>query len=286
MIMNPVLSVTVLADNNTITDKYFLGEPGLSFLIEADNRKILFDTGYSDVFIRNAEKTGAELRDLDYLVLSHGHLDHTWGIVHLVRLLTEAKINHIPHRVPELIAHPCCFYPRVKPPLRNIGSLLCEDEVRRQFSVRLSAQPVWITKNLVFLGEIPRKFTFEQGDFSTRGIVMPDGRIEPDQLQDDSALVCRTAGGLVIITGCSHSGICNITHYARSVCGEQRVIDIIGGLHLLSPDNARVRKTGEYVRGLHLKSLHACHCTSLSSKIALANYCPIAEVGVGMKLEW
>ncbi len=286
IIMNPVLSVTVLVDNNTITDKYFLGEPGLSFLIEADNRKILFDTGYSDVFIRNAEKIGVELRDLDYLVFSHGHLDHTWGIVHLVKILTEAKINNIPHRVPELIAHPYCFYPRPKPPLPNIGSLLSLDEVRRQFSVSLSLQPVWITKNLVFLGEIPRKFTFEQGDFRTRGIVMPDGRIEPDQLWDDSALVCRTAGGLVIITGCSHSGICNITEYARTVCGEQRIIDIIGGLHLLSPDQVRLTKTGEYVRDLHLKSLHACHCTSLSSKIALANYCPLAEVGVGMKLEW
>ena len=60
--------------------------------------------------------------------------------------------------------------------------------------------------------------------------------MEPDHLLDDTALAFRSAEGLVIITGCSHAGICNITEYAREVCGERRVIDIIGGLHLLSPN--------------------------------------------------
>ena len=88
------------------------------------------------------------------------------------------------------------------------------------------------------------------------------------------------------MTGCSHAGICNIVERAQSVCDEKRVIDIIGGLHLLKPDPARLKKTGEYLRNLKLKSLHACHCTSLESKIALAGYCPVQEVGTGMKLEW
>ena len=284
--MVPQISLTVLADNNTITDRYFLGEPGLSFLIEADNRKILFDSGYSDVFIRNAEKAGEGLCDLDYIVLSHGHLDHTGGLVHLVRLLTEAKINNIAHQVPELIAHPFCFYPRAKPPLPNIGSILNEDEVRRQFPVNLSDKPVWITDDLVFLGEIPRKFSFERTKPGTRKIVLPDGSTKPDLLLDDSALAFRSRAGLVIITGCSHAGICNITEYAREVCGEDRVVDIIGGLHLLTPDQIRMKKTGEYLRDLHLKALHACHCTSLIAKLALAHCCPLQEVGVGMKYEW
>ena len=92
--------------------------------------------------------------------------------------------------------------------------------------------------------------------------------------------------GLIIITGCSHAGICNIVKQAKSVCGEQPVIDIVGGLHLLKPSPDRLEKTGEYLQNLQLKSLHACHCTSLASKIALAAYCPVQEVGTGMKLEW
>ena len=101
-----------------------------------------------------------------------------------------------------------------------------------------------------------------------RRIRFPDGRVKPDLLLDDSALVFRSGAGLVIITGCSHAGICTITEYAREVCGEQRVTAIIGGLHLLTPSPSRLTKTGEYLQSLscspftpvtaphsHLKSL-------------------------------
>lgn len=284
--MEPRLSLTVLVDNCTLTDRYFVGEPGLSFLLETAGRKILFDTGYSDVFLANAGKMGINLRDLDYVVLSHGHLDHTGGLVTLTRHITEAQINMIPCKAPVIIAHSCCFYPRPLSPLPNIGSILSEEEMERQFTVNLSDKPLWITEDLVFLGEIPRKFPFEQTRPGKRRIRLPDDRTSPDHVLDDSALAFRSSEGLVIITGCSHTGICNITEYAKDVCGENRVIDIIGGLHLLTPSHSRLRKTCEYLQDLQLQSLHACHCTSLSSKIVLAGNCPVREVGSGMKLGW
>ena len=114
--MTSRLTLTVLVDNTTLTDRYFAGEPGLSFLIRTAEKKILFDTGYSGLFLANAEKMGISLRDLDYVVLSHGHLDHTGGLVTLIRNLTEAKIEGDPHQVPELIAHTRCFYPKEKTP--------------------------------------------------------------------------------------------------------------------------------------------------------------------------
>jgi 7,8-dihydropterin-6-yl-methyl-4-(beta-D-ribofuranosyl)aminobenzene 5'-phosphate synthase len=284
--MKPQLSLTVLVDNTTLTDHYFIGEPGLSFILKTKGKKILFDTGYSGAFLANAGKMRISLHDLDYVVLSHGHRDHTGGLVPLTSLLTEAQINAIPHKVPELIAHPRCFFPRPKKPLPNIGSILNEADVRRQFTVNLSDKPVWITENLVFLGEIPRKFSFERIEPGKRKIVLPDGNTEPDLLLDDSALAFRSDEGLVIITGCSHAGICNTTEYAQEVCGEHQVVDIIGGLHLLTPNPLRMKKTGMYLRELRLNALHACHCTSLMAKIALAAYCPVREVGTGMKLDW
>ena len=90
--MTSRLTLTVLVDNTTITDRYFMGEPGLSILIETAGKKILFDTGYSGLFLANAEKMGISLRDLDFIALSHGHLDHSGGLVTLIRHLTEAKI--------------------------------------------------------------------------------------------------------------------------------------------------------------------------------------------------
>jgi 7,8-dihydropterin-6-yl-methyl-4-(beta-D-ribofuranosyl)aminobenzene 5'-phosphate synthase len=284
--MTPRLTLTVLVDNTTLTDRYFAGEPGLSFLLRIAEKKILFDTGYSGVFLANAEKMGISLRDLDYLVLSHGHLDHSGGLVTLVANITEAKIEGMPHHVPELVAHTRCFYPKEKRPLQNSGSILGEEEVRRLFPLTLSDKPVWITDDLVFLGEIPRKFAFEQADPGNRKVILPDGRMEPDQVLDDSALAYRSDHGLVIITGCSHAGICNITEHAREVCAERRVVDILGGLHLLSPEPERMKKTGEYLRDLHLNALHASHCTSLAAKLLLAHYCPVQEVGVGMTIAW
>lgn len=115
---------------------------------------------------------------------------------------------------------------------------------------------------------------------------MPDGRIADDKLLDDTALAFRTEKGLVIITGCSHSGICNIVEQAKSVCGEERILDITGGLHLLAPDRSSLQKMVSYLRNLQLASLHACHCTSLSSKIALSDGSPLQEVGVRMTISW
>src|SRR5208283_1769262 len=115
-------------------------------------------------------------------------------------------------------AHPLCFCPRPRPPLPNTGSPLGEEEVRRQFPVNLSCSPVWITGDLVFLGEVPKRFVFERTDPGTRTILLPDGSTAPDFLLDDSALAFRSGAGLIIITGCSHAGICNIAEYAREVC--------------------------------------------------------------------
>jgi 7,8-dihydropterin-6-yl-methyl-4-(beta-D-ribofuranosyl)aminobenzene 5'-phosphate synthase len=279
------LSLTVLVDNTTLTDHDFCGEAGLSFLLETAGKKILFDTGLSGLFLANAGKMGTDITDLDLLVLSHGHIDHTGGLAALAQYLAYATPEGRQPVVPELIAHPRCFWQKEKAGRKN-GSVVSEEEARRLFPMNLSGSPVWITEDLVFLGEIPRRFAFEQGDAAKRLIHFPDGNTEPDYLLDDTALAFRSKEGLVIITGCSHAGICNITEYAREVCGERRVADIIGGLHLLSPEPKRLEKTGKYLNRLHLNALHACHCTSLPAKLALGEYCPMQEMGVGMKFSW
>ena len=279
------LSLTVLVDNTTPVDHDYCGEAGLSFLLDTGGKKILFDTGLSGLFLANAEKMGIGLLDLDVLVLSHGHIDHTGGLAALTRDLACTTDERRQPRMPELIAHSRCFWQKETDGRKN-GSVVSEEEARRHFPVCLSAEPVWITNDLVFLGEIPRRFAFEKGDPAKRIIHRPDGTMEPDYLLDDTALAFHSAEGLVIVTGCSHAGICNITEYAREVCGEKHVRDIIGGLHLPSPEPKRFAKTGKYLNRLHLNALHACHCTSLPAKLALAGYCPVQEVGVGMKIEW
>jgi 7,8-dihydropterin-6-yl-methyl-4-(beta-D-ribofuranosyl)aminobenzene 5'-phosphate synthase len=278
------VQLTVLVDNNTLIDRYFQGEPGLSFFIRDGEARILFDTGYSGLFLANARKMDIDLRRLDWVVLSHGHLDHTWGLDPLIRRFTEAAIEGQPIKRPTILGHPAVLGSRRIDTLPNIGSSLSEDKLSPHFRLRFSREPVWLTEHLVFLGEIPRIFEFEAA--SPLGLVMGKQGPEPDPLADDSALAYRSHDGLVLITGCAHAGICNTIEHARRVCGEERVADIIGGFHLLAPPAERLEETARRLETLGLRSLHPCHCTDLASKVALARRLLVEEVGVGLRLEY
>ncbi len=259
------MKLTVLVDNNTYIDRYFLGEPGLSFFIEDEGKMILFDCGYSNIFFENARKMGIDLRFLDYLVLSHCHLDHTWGVETLIREFTEAIFEGHEYKKPTLVAHPLVFVSTVVDGVGEIGSLLSNNKMQQHFPLHLNKDPVPITENLIFLGEIPRTFHFE----SRYPMGRKEGRQQDDFVPDDSALAYKTSKGLVIITGCSHAGICNITEHAKKVCEDERIVAIIGGLHLLDPPKEQLEGTMEYISGLNLNALYACHCTDFECGVSL-----------------
>jgi 7,8-dihydropterin-6-yl-methyl-4-(beta-D-ribofuranosyl)aminobenzene 5'-phosphate synthase len=277
------MKLTVLVDNNTLIDRYFFAEPGIALFIEQGGKRILLDVGYSDIFIKNAQKMNIDLRTLDYVVLSHGHMDHTWGLDPLVRLYIESQVEGIPHKKPTVVAHPLVFVSKMFDGM-EIGSLFSRDKLSKNFPIKLSKDPIWLTERILFLGEIERT-----NDFETKkpigSIMKPDGE-EPDYLYDDTALAYKSSKGLVIITGCSHSGICNIIEQAKKLCKEERVIDIVGGLHLLDPPEEQLQGTLEYLKKLNPEKMHACHCTDLNSKIALSAVVDLKEVGVGLVLEY
>jgi 7,8-dihydropterin-6-yl-methyl-4-(beta-D-ribofuranosyl)aminobenzene 5'-phosphate synthase len=277
------MKLTVLVDNNTYIDHYFLAEPGLSIFIEDnDGTRILFDCGYSDIFFHNARKMGINLLFLDYLVFSHGHLDHTWGLNTLISELTVAVLENHPHKKPIIVAHPETFVSKIHEGIGEIGSVISKEKLEHHFELKLSPLPVSLTDQLVYLGKIPRNTDFE----SLNPIGRQEGESKDDFMPDDTALAYRTDKGLVIITGCSHAGICNIVEHARTVCREDRIIDIIGGLHLLNPSKKQLDGTVDYLKRLGLRQLHACHCTDLESKCSLAAVTPLKEVGVGLSLEY
>lgn len=278
------MKLTVLIDNNTLIDRYFLGEPGVSYLIETDGKKILFDVGYSDAFIINARKLSIDLLSVNFIVLSHGHLDHTWGLVPLIRLYTDLIFEGQNVNKPMLVTHPLSLSSKKIGDLPEIGTLIPKNKLSGYFNLKLSKEPVYLTERLVYLGEIERTNEFEAK--KPVGKTLDGGIEKEDFLIDDSALAYKSPEGLIIITGCSHSGICNIVEYARKVCGDDRVVDIIGGFHLLNPSKEQMNGTIEYMKSMHPASVHACHCTDLNSKIALSSVVNIKEVGVGLILEF
>jgi len=288
------MELTVLVDNNTIIDQYFIGEPALSFWIEADNKKVLFDTGFSDAFIKNARILNIDLKKADYIILSHGHLDHTGGLESYIDLFknkrkninssTPLRINSKRSRTIKLVAHPLIFNRKFYEGFGDIGMKVKKEEIVGYFDLKLSRKPLWLTKNLCFLGQIPMTNNFEVK--TPLGTVMKNGKEFADYLMDDSALVYKSTKGMVVIPGCSHSGICNIIEYAKKVCGRQKILDIVGGFHLLSAERKILDRTIEYLKSCKIVSFHPCHCTDLQAKIELGKHFSIREVGSGLVLKY
>ena len=265
------MKLTVLTDNNTYIDKYYLGEPALSFFIQQDGKNILFDTGYSDVFAKNAKALDIDLSATDYIVFSHGHDDHTKGVKYLDK-------TDIPKA--QIVAHPKCFDPKYG---RNlyIGAPFSKAEMETMFSCNITEKPFELCKNLWYLGEIPRIFDYENG---TVGETEVEGIRIRDKVFDDTALAYKSEKGLFIITGCSHSGICNICEWAKQVCGEDKIYSIIGGFHLLK-DDEKLAKTVEYFANSNIEMLYPCHCVCLAAKCRMMEKLNVKEAGVSLVLE-
>lgn len=267
------MKVKVLVDNNSYINHYLCGEPGASFYIEVDNKKILLDTGYSGVVVDNAEKMNIDLSKIDKIVISHGHNDHTGGLVKLVENYNTKNID--------LISHPDAFYLK-KSKGENVGSFLNKEYILEKFNYITSKKPYNITENCIYLGEIPEFFDFEKR--RVLGERKINGKLEKDYLLDDSALVYKSKNGIFIVTGCSHSGICNIVEYSKKVTGDSRVIGVIGGFHLFDVDE-RLEKTIEYFKNSKINMVYPSHCTSLKVKAEILKEFDFTEVGVGFEID-
>lgn len=250
------MKLTVLCDNNTLIDRYYLAEPALSFYIEDAGKRILFDTGYSDVFKLNAEKMGIDLTRLDAVVLSHKHNDHTGGL----RYIRDLSCSLYCH--PGCIDKAVCGGSDISMPIR-----LSETA----FNAVFAAAPVKISEHLTFLAEIPRQWQSTQA-------------LEGDQLSEDTALACELKEGLFIITACSQSGIINICEYAKQLTGKRRIYGIIGGFHILN-DEAMAREVAAYMKNENVELLCPCHCTDFQARCIINELVPIQEIGSGFSLD-
>jgi 7,8-dihydropterin-6-yl-methyl-4-(beta-D-ribofuranosyl)aminobenzene 5'-phosphate synthase len=275
------LKLTVLIDNNTIIDRYFLAEPALAYYLELNDQKILFDTGYSDAFIDNAIKLGIDLKQLDQIIISHGHIDHTGGLEALSKFINEDFYENKAKKTIDLIYHPLALQPKMIDG-HSIGLTLGVDYLSATFNLKPERKSFEVTDHLFYLGQIPRKFGFEA--IAPIGHYKEADQLKEDYLLDDTAIVYKGSEGLVIITGCSHSGICNIIEQAKRVTNTQKIQAIIGGFHLLDEEESKLKKIKAYFLEQDITILYPCHCTDFRSKKMLSTIHAVETVGSGLQL--
>lgn len=254
-----MLTLSVLMENTASSDE-FACEHGLSFLLESADSVVLFDAGKSGDFLDNARRMGCDLAAVTEIVLSHGHYDHTGGLARALRHIREIKNNR---NLPPLIAHPGVLARRRRPldapgGGKDIG---ISDAARQELAawpVTFAATPLWLREDIVFLGEVPHA---RPELCALVGEVLGDGGYVKDALPDDSALVYVTSKGLIIVAGCSHSGVANIVAHAKAVTGAAVVRAVYGGLHCMSMNDKALAATIAALKEEHLEEIFACHCT-------------------------
>jgi len=234
------MTISILTDNSP--GENTPAEHGLSYLIEHDGKRLLFDTGQSDLFLKNAGTMGIDITNIDTIILSHGHFDHGDGL----QYLSGGK----------LICHPGCFIKRYrKADYSYIGLKNSKDEIAGRFNLITSSKPYQITEKIVYLGEITRVTDFESKKTS---FVLEDDI--SDFVIDDSAIAMVLDEGLFVVTGCGHAGIVNTLEHAKKVTGENRIHGIIGGFHLKKADR-QTKETIGYLQENRVVHVYPSHCT-------------------------
>jgi 7,8-dihydropterin-6-yl-methyl-4-(beta-D-ribofuranosyl)aminobenzene 5'-phosphate synthase len=254
------MTISVLVDNRAGSQTP--SEHGLSYLIEYDGKRILLDTSRSDMFLLNAEILNVSMKNIDMVVLSHGHYDHGDGLSFL--------------NGGTLICHPGCFVKRYRNTDHSfIGLKTVREELSGKFSLITSSEHYSISEKIYFLGEIPRLTDFES---VTTTFIFEDG--SPDFVMDDSALALIMPEGLFVITGCAHAGIVNTLEHAMKITGIRKLFGIIGGFHLKENDH-QTKETIKYLKKSGIKHILPSHCTELPALAAFYDSFGIRQVKTG-----
>jgi 7,8-dihydropterin-6-yl-methyl-4-(beta-D-ribofuranosyl)aminobenzene 5'-phosphate synthase len=252
---------TMLAES--MKEKTLIGEWGFSAVVEANGRRLLFDTGAApETVLRNAEALGIDLSSITDLVLSHSHWDHTGGLVTLRRELSKKN----PAALSRAHVGRGFFWPRTKAdgaPYSPVADIRAAYEASGGTFIEHDS-PAEILPGVWLTGPVPR--IHPERNYPPGILVKtPRGTIS-DEVQDEHSLVIDSTDGLIIVTGCGHAGVINTLEAARkTVRRDARVSTVFGGLHLFAADDATLDWTGSQLKRFGVAHLVGAHCTGIEA---------------------
>jgi 7,8-dihydropterin-6-yl-methyl-4-(beta-D-ribofuranosyl)aminobenzene 5'-phosphate synthase len=245
---------------NLVYGQGLVAEHGLSVYIETDNRKILFDTGQSGIFMQNAKMLGVAIEAIDCLILSHGHYDHTGGLYPFLEANKKAKV----YAKREL------FDPKYRSNKTFIG-LTKNEELLRDRLVYID-EVTELDEGVFIMPNIPIKHPI---DTHFDGLLkLKDNEIVPDEFDDELFMALVQKNRVNIISACSHRGITNICE-ASTDHFNLRVGLILGGFHIKNCTTEQYIHITHYLRTLQPKTLGVCHCTGIEKYADLRRVCEV-----------
>jgi len=275
------LTITVLVEN-TANRGGLLAEHGLAFWIEAGGRRILFDTGQGMALGHNAAKLGIDLSTADDVVLSHGHYDHSGGLMAALPSFSRATVYaHLAAFRDRFMKQSGGGFRSIRSPIKSFDWL--KSHVGRTVPTR--ASPVELSEGIWLTGQIPRRNDFEDvgGSF-----YLDEALTEPDGIIDDQALVVSTREGAVVVVGCAHAGVANTLDYVCAMAGASRIHAVLGGMHLLNAGQHRLDQTVRKLHDLDVQRIGLAHCTGFAAMVRLHQDFPYRcfNCVTGMRVEY
>lgn len=281
-----MVKITFLSENKT-DNPGCMAEHGLSMYIEAADKVILFDTGASDLFAKNAEFLNVDLKRIEHAIISHGHYDHTEGLPFFCSANSNAHIYIHKDAFEEsygtengvLDKEPC--------------SILWEKKIKDNILKRttLTDGICKISEDIVVSGTIPNVEGIEATEkfYIKKKSQNDEVELFEDEMKHEQFLAIRDrdehgiSKGIYVFSGCSHKGVIPVIRYAKKIFPGEKLLGLIAGMHLYSADDATRNKVVKEIKKENIEMVMPVHCTGIKAicdlKAAMGEHCIVATAG-------
>jgi len=256
-----MLKITTVIENTVASPSSGLNcEPGLSFYLEYQGKKVLFDTGASEKMVENARTLQIPLEEIDLCVISHGHFDHTGGLERVLDLNQKVRV------ILKEGADGAYFFKLgfLKKDIGVPSSLFERYRDRIQF-IRNDLEPL---PGFALITKIKRTRPLVKGN--AKLLKKIEGKYVRDDFAHELVASLKTPKGMVVITGCSHNGVLNMVDAVKEKYPDEPIAAVIGGFHLMgipllknsmSISPAEVERLAQEMVDYRIGKTYTMHCT-------------------------